>query len=279
MYLSSGLEVVNSVTVAVATGQPGWLVGAVVGGSLWIWMARTNRMGWPWARALGTVLFGAGTLLAALEILVQIGFLYVRGMQALIAFEVFRWVLALVIVALLWSPESSRYYRYMGREAAGQPQRETPGSAAAESVVARVPDIPPLVTDEEVDVLRAYIHVNGPAEFPDSDLADAAFTEVVARRFGRNPAKLDVSRYVAEVLRRPAGHGLAASPRVAERLVLAALKGQRTKGIDPKVRQATRGLLFRTIVSDESLGDNEIEALLAAARHRADYSAYLSNAC
>lgn len=125
MHVSGGLAVVSGLVVGLATGLVvGWLAVALVAGGLWVWMAAATRDGKPWARITGTILFGVNTLVAGLGVLVELGFLYVAGMRLLIAFDVFRWGLALATVMLLWNRKSSRYYRNVAH-----PQTPTPRSS------------------------------------------------------------------------------------------------------------------------------------------------------
>jgi hypothetical protein len=277
MYISAGLEVIGGVLGAVgvlgvrdAPEPARWLVATLIGAGLWLWMAWATRSGRPWARTVGTVLFGVNTVMAPFAVLVDLGFLSAGSMQALLALAAFRWLLALAVVVLLWTPESGRYYRY------ADPGGFSGHSGAEPWTVMRrscgTPEIPASVPDRDVAELRAFLRAAGPAQWPDNELAAAAFTEAVAMRFGRRATRADVAAYVAEVLRRPVAPGAPISPWAAVELILATLGSRPAAGIDPFVARVARGVLLRAIVSDARASDDEVGALLVAARKRADYA-------
>jgi hypothetical protein len=98
-------EVDTAVDVIVAFN----VVIGVIGVGLWLWMASANGKGQSWARIVATVLGGlnvAGTLFT----LSSSGSTAVTTMFALIGVA-----LAVVILVLLWRPDSSRYYEFKSR--------------------------------------------------------------------------------------------------------------------------------------------------------------------
>jgi hypothetical protein len=78
---------------------------AVIGCGLWITMAQANRAGKRWARTVATILFGIFTLYT----LVSLGGI---GSAASKAFDALTWIVAVLIVVLLWRPASSAFFRF-----------------------------------------------------------------------------------------------------------------------------------------------------------------------
>lgn len=85
---------------------------AIVGTSLWVWMAVKNGDGRKWARVTGTI-FGIINLLAtvfvALLLLSSDTSANDYVVSALVLWAVGT-VLAITLLVLLWKPESSRFY-------------------------------------------------------------------------------------------------------------------------------------------------------------------------
>jgi hypothetical protein len=87
---------VAAVTVAV--------LGGLVAIGLWLWMAWANGRGHGWARIVATVFFGINTL----DLIVSV--FRVHAAAALVVSGVV-WLVGLVTVVLLFSTESTRFYR------------------------------------------------------------------------------------------------------------------------------------------------------------------------
>ncbi len=102
-YTQSDFDALYGISVGIA------VVAALIGVSLWAWMAWKNGQGRPWARIVATVLGGLN-LLSTLSA-VSLG--NVTG--ASIAVSVVGLVLALVILAMLWRKESSEFYAARSR--------------------------------------------------------------------------------------------------------------------------------------------------------------------
>jgi len=75
--------------------------GAVV--ALWLWLAFASKQGRPWARTVGTVLFGVDTL----ALLLTLGTPGIGGTKGI---GVVIWLIGLVTVILLWRRQSSEYF-------------------------------------------------------------------------------------------------------------------------------------------------------------------------
>lgn len=89
------------VTIAVTIG----VVVALVAAGLWLWMAAKNKAGRSWARVVATVL-GCLTVVSTL-----MSFTAPTTTAINLVFSLVNIVLAVVILVLLWRPESSAYYR------------------------------------------------------------------------------------------------------------------------------------------------------------------------
>jgi len=143
MYAGAGIAVVFGVTVALTThsrlvhaGNPssgaykaGYVTGGVItgliGGGLWLWMARANKRGRSWARILSTVFFGLLTLYAA-AVLVALHLAVVARVPLPAAADtvlILEWAAGLSAVVFLWQRQSSHYYK-----AVNQPTSYTPMS-------------------------------------------------------------------------------------------------------------------------------------------------------
>lgn len=84
------------------------ILGAVIGGSLWLWMARKNKAGRRWARGLSTVFFAILTV-GLVAIIAQ----PVAGQNKII--PVAEWLAGFVAMVLLWQTESSDFYTARAR--------------------------------------------------------------------------------------------------------------------------------------------------------------------
>jgi hypothetical protein len=81
----------------------------LVGVGLWLWMASANGKGQSWARIVATVLGGLNVASTLFSVFGS-GSTAVTNVFALIGI-----VLAVVILVLLWRPDSSRYYELKSR--------------------------------------------------------------------------------------------------------------------------------------------------------------------
>jgi hypothetical protein len=75
--------------------------GAVI--ALWLWLAFASKQGRPWARTVGTVLFGVDTL----ALLVTLGSPGIGGTKGI---SVVIWLIGLVTVIMLWRRQSSEFF-------------------------------------------------------------------------------------------------------------------------------------------------------------------------
>jgi hypothetical protein len=98
-------EVDAAVNIGLAVGA----VIGLIGVGLWIWMAIANRQGLSWARVVATVLGGLNIGFTLLGWLVG-SVLGQTNDGVSIAMQVASVGLAVVILALLWQPQSTRYY-------------------------------------------------------------------------------------------------------------------------------------------------------------------------
>jgi hypothetical protein len=119
MWAGAALEVVARV-VGLATGlydgyQPvaQVAIGAVVTSCLWAWMARANGEGQSSARGVAT-LFGGIGIIRALSCFFVIG-AFGGGVVGFVSSMILL-VLAVAILVLLWTKESTDYYQRRGPE-------------------------------------------------------------------------------------------------------------------------------------------------------------------
>lgn len=121
MWAGAALEIVAKLvglfTGAFLGGDPpadtpgeiaGVLVGAVVNFGLWFWMAWENGLGRPYARILATILGGIG-IIRALSGFFVIG-AFGGGVVGLVC-SLILLVLAVTILVLLWTKESTDFYK------------------------------------------------------------------------------------------------------------------------------------------------------------------------
>ena len=78
-------------------------VFGLVGVGIWLWMAAANKAGKSWARIVATVLGALNVVFTLIGLAKSSGLSIVVSILSL--------VLAVVIVVLLWRPESSAYYQ------------------------------------------------------------------------------------------------------------------------------------------------------------------------
>lgn len=85
------------------------LMITVISAGMWLWMARTNSEGLPWARIVATVL-GVASLLV-----LPVGTNRSGGGAWLVTLNLLQVLLAAIIVILLWRAESSAFFRAVGQ--------------------------------------------------------------------------------------------------------------------------------------------------------------------
>jgi hypothetical protein len=114
-----GLATIGSLKSAIKSADPSFTASQVhsaevvgvstvvifglIGIGLWIWMARANSAGRPWARVVASVLFGISTL----ELLLS----GARANSAFnLVFEGLVWLIGLGAIVFLYRKDSSEYY-------------------------------------------------------------------------------------------------------------------------------------------------------------------------
>jgi hypothetical protein len=93
----------NAVKSVAAVASVEVLIGGGAVIALWLWLAFASKQGRPWARTVGTVLFGVDTL----ALLVTLGSPGIGGTKGI---GVVIWLIGLVTVILLWQRRSSEYF-------------------------------------------------------------------------------------------------------------------------------------------------------------------------
>jgi hypothetical protein len=101
-------------------------------------------------------------------------------------------------------------------------------------------------------------------------LTNAAFFEAVRRRFGVGGTPDDVIAFVAEVRTRSERVGDALDPHISERVLLAAIDGADTAGLDPREARSSQRFLLAAMVADEQFDDADLDKFIARARAMAD---------
>ena len=93
----------SQVHSAEVIGVASVVISGLIGIGLWIWMARANGAGRPWARVVASVLFGISTL----DLLLS----GVRANSAFnLVFAVLIWLVGLAAIIFLYRRDSSEYY-------------------------------------------------------------------------------------------------------------------------------------------------------------------------
>jgi hypothetical protein len=95
-------------------------VASLIGAGLWIWMARANKRGRPWARITATVFFGiltAGELSLLIEFLASGSSLAALYLGVDVSLFFVYWLVALSAVVLLWRRSASDYYTAAANQA------------------------------------------------------------------------------------------------------------------------------------------------------------------
>ncbi|MCW2860722.1 MAG: hypothetical protein JWP48_2430 [Actinoallomurus sp.] len=101
-------------------------------------------------------------------------------------------------------------------------------------------------------------------------LIDVAFFKAVHRRFGAGRTASEVIEFVGDVRGRSDKLEEQVDPRVAERLIGAALGDVSIDDIDDKVRFSTELMVLAVLISDEQLDTAGLDSFLDEARKLAD---------
>lgn len=139
------------------------------------------------------------------------------------------------------------------------------------------------VTDEQVAVLRSQLmadreeydrrHAQLDLKVDGTSYAmllTAAFTLAAEQRF-RPPVTLaDLIRYVADVRARTPSAAENVDPKIAERLLLAALTDDSISDIDGKAIGANQSILLVAMVADKGLDPAGLDGFIEDARELAD---------
>lgn len=135
------------------------------------------------------------------------------------------------------------------------------------------------VSEDQVATLRAYLagqfdEYERRSQNLDRDAAwagymallEAAFFKAVDRRFGTTAEDTDVIEFVANVRARTEQIGEAIDPRMAERLINAALGRGEVGDIDDKTRFGTETVLLAALIAREQFDDAALDGFMAKAR-------------
>jgi hypothetical protein len=101
-------------------------------------------------------------------------------------------------------------------------------------------------------------------------LTNAAFFEAADRRFGSSTTADDIIQFVADVRARSERIRDSLDPRVAERVLLAAVTDADISDLDPREVRSTQRILLNALIVDENLDAADLDAFLATARGLAD---------
>lgn len=245
-----------------------WVAVELTVGVLWFAATMALRTGRALARIAAAVLCVISIPLTGIMLILLSLFAATWPGVIVMLCDVIGLPLPVAIIVLLWTPGSRRYFRYVheGGQVEPRPRR----TLRRKSQEASPPHADGAVTAEDVRRLRDYLQADGQAEYPDSELAAAALAEAAVRRFGRRASRPQVADYVAEILARPGIPAQDVWPRAAKELLLAALRGRQARGIDPRVRRATSGVLLRALAPDGHANPAVGEEFVAAASSRAD---------
>src|SRR6266404_5759245 len=162
MCLSGGLAVANGLFAWLTTrATVNWLAVELGVGVLWLGMTIAIRTGRPLARIAATVL--SVISMPVIGIMILVASLFGGNWPDVIVMfvDVIRLPLALAIVALLWTPGSRRYLRYVG--AGGQVEPRPLWTLGRRSHGTSLPKAEGPVSDEEVGLLRDYLQAGGQA--------------------------------------------------------------------------------------------------------------------
>jgi hypothetical protein len=139
------------------------------------------------------------------------------------------------------------------------------------------------VTDLQVATLRAQLagdleeHKRLLAQFdeksdgrPYATLTSAAFVEAVDRKFSSDVTADDIIEFVGDVRSRSERVQASLDPRVAERVLLAAVTDADISDLDPREVRRSQRILLNALVVDEDLDDARLDEFMTTARGLAD---------
>jgi biotin transporter BioY len=89
----------------------GFIAGAAVLGGLWLWMARKNKQGRPWARVVSTIFFGVFTVYLSLASLALFAGGESKAAVVAVLTLMLDWVIGLAALVFLWLNQSGQYYQ------------------------------------------------------------------------------------------------------------------------------------------------------------------------
>ncbi len=139
------------------------------------------------------------------------------------------------------------------------------------------------VTDLQVATLRAQLtgnleeHRRLLAQFDEKSdgrpyvmLTNAAFIEAAERKFTSDTTADDIIQFVADVRSRSERIGGSMDPRVAERVLLAAVADADIGDLDPREVRRSQTILLNALIVDENLDGADLDEFIATARGLAD---------
>lgn len=267
MYAVGGMGVVGGVVVVVMGGPAVWLAISVVTAFLWGWAARAHHEGIWAARAAGSALLLLISATTAIMVLIDINSYDSGATEFIVILGVARWIVATAAVVFLWSPRVGRYYQFTdgGRGGTQSSPAWLPGKSMSNS------HLPAPITGDDVDVLRNVICGNDPSGLMNDSLLEAAFYEAVASNFSRRAELRDISAHVTEMLCGQPVYADKFGREQAESIILSVLRKWPIPELSLEAKRAIYIVFLRVVASRDVFGDDEIDALLSAARNRADY--------
>jgi hypothetical protein len=139
------------------------------------------------------------------------------------------------------------------------------------------------VTDLQIATLRAQLagdleeHRRLLAQFDEKSdgrpyvmLTNAAFIEAVDRNFTSGTTTDDIIQFVVNVRSRSEKVRASLDPRVAERVLLAAVTDADISDLDPREVRRSQTILLNALIVDEGLDGARLDEFIATARGLAD---------
>jgi hypothetical protein len=139
------------------------------------------------------------------------------------------------------------------------------------------------VTDLQVATLRAQLageveehrrlldQFDGKSDGrPYVTLTNAAFFEAVEHKFNGDTTADEIIEFVADVRSRSERVRASLDPRVAERVLLAAVTDADISGLDSAEVRRAQTILLNALIADEDLDSASLDAFMATARGLAD---------